>query len=134
MDLGSKTLLVLLSLAALGACHPQTRREALPPATEAALLPQDNALGAGDLFEVRVYGESELSARYLVSGDGTIDFPMIGTVRVGGLTPSQISALLAKRLKDGILRSPHVTIYVQEQSSKKIHVLGQVATPGTFSY
>ena len=126
-------LLTTLTALVLG-CHPQGRRELVPAAQETALLQQDSTLGVGDIFDVRVYGETELSSRYRVSADGTIDFPMIGTMRVAGLLPSQVSAQIAARLKDGILRSPQVSIYMHEQASKKIHVLGQVAKPGTFSY
>jgi polysaccharide export outer membrane protein len=98
------------------------------------LLQQDSTLGIGDVFEVRVFGESELSNKYRVGGDGTIDFPMVGTIKIAGLLPSQVAALITARLKDGILRSPQVSIYVHEQVSKKILVVGQVAKPGSFPY
>ncbi|MCS6914534.1 MAG: polysaccharide biosynthesis/export family protein [Myxococcales bacterium] len=119
----------------LAACHPAARREpALSIAEQTALLEQDSTLGVGDVFEVRVYGESELSAKYRVGADGTIDFPLIGNVKVAGLLPSQVAAHIADRLRDGILRSPQVSVYVHEHTSKKIHVIGQVARPGTFPY
>jgi protein involved in polysaccharide export with SLBB domain len=135
MSMRNPFIFILPGVAAalLGGCHPQVRREAMP-VVEEAVAQQDTTLGVGDTFDVRVYGETELTSRYRVSGDGTIDFPMIGTMRVSGLTPRQLSTQIATRLKDGILRSPQVSIYVHEQTSKKIHVLGQVAKPGTFSY
>lgn len=123
-----------LAAALLCACHPQTRRESITLPDSGPAPQHDSTLGIGDTFDVRVYGENELSSRYRVSGDGTIDFPMIGSLHVAGLQPSQVSAQIAAKLKDGLLRSPQVSIYVHEQSSKKIHVLGQVAKPGTFSY
>lgn len=124
-----------VAVSILSACHGAARREpALPIAEQAALLEQDSTLGVGDVFEVRVYGESELSAKHRVGADGTIDFPMIGSLKVAGLLPSQVAAQIAERLRDGILRSPQVSVYVHEHTSKKIHVIGQVAKPGTFPY
>jgi len=100
------------------------------------LLPvEDNTLGAGDVFDVRVYGEEELSNSYRVASDGTIDFPLIGTVVVQGMTPSQVKEKLETLLIDGgFLRSPQVSILVKEYNSKKISVFGQVNKPGTFPY
>lgn len=95
----------------------------------------DATLGPGDVFEVRVYGEKELSQPYRVASDGTIDFPLIGNIRVGGLTPSETKLLLEKKLVEGeFLKKPQISILVNEFSSKKISVFGQVKKPGSFSY
>lgn len=96
---------------------------------------EDTTLGPGDLFDIRVYGEKELSSAYRVASDGTIDFPLIGTIVVNGLTPSAVKQLIEKELIDGqFLKRPQVSILVKEYTSKKISVFGQVKKPGTFSY
>ncbi len=92
------------------------------------------ALGAGDVFEVRVHGHKDLSGVYRISPTGTIDFPLIGRIEVEGKRPSTISDIIQRRLKEGFLRSPSVTVYVKEFNSKRVFVLGQVKKPGAFNF
>jgi len=95
----------------------------------------DNTLGAGDVFDVRVYGEKELSDEFRVSSNGTIDFPLIGTIVVEGKTPTEIKTQLEASLKDGgFLKKPQVSVFVKEYNSKRISVIGQVKKPGNFTY
>lgn len=91
-------------------------------------------LGPGDIFEVRVYREPELSGTFQVAPNGSVDFPLLGNVAVEGLTSSQIATTLRAKLADGLLRDPFVTVAVKEFQSKRIYVLGQVERPGTFRY
>jgi polysaccharide export outer membrane protein len=94
----------------------------------------DAAFGAGDLIEVRVYGEPDLTAPHEVRADGTINMPFIGVVQVAGRVPSEVEAEIQKRLAEGYLKSPQVTVLAKEYRSKKVSVLGQVKSPGTFQY
>ena len=121
----SARTLILCSLFACAA--PQT---ALPP----VLASDAGSLGPGDVFEVRVYQEPDLSGAYRVGSDGAISFPLLGKVSVAGKATSDITDDLVKRLKDGYIKSPQVSILVKEYNSKKIFVLGQVVKPGAFSY
>jgi protein involved in polysaccharide export with SLBB domain len=91
-------------------------------------------LGAGDVFEVRVYGEDELTRVYRVPPSGRIHFPLVNEVHVAGKTPREIEDEVRSRLMEGYIRDPFVSIYVQEYNSKKVFVLGQVARPGTFNF
>jgi polysaccharide export outer membrane protein len=94
---------------------------------------QDTTLGAGDVFDVRVYGETALSGTYRVGPDGTIDFPFIGRVDVEGLEPMSVADLIATRLREGeYLREPQVSIFVKEYNSKRISVMGAVSHAGNF--
>jgi polysaccharide export outer membrane protein len=113
-------------LAACGHSVPQTMQTP-PPVI-------DTALGVGDVFEVRVFGEPDLSGSHRVGGGGTITFPLAGVIKVEGLEPQQAAKAIAERLADGILRNPQVSVLVKEQTSKKIVVMGQVAKPGTYPY
>jgi len=92
------------------------------------------ALGPGDVVEVRVYREQELSGLFQVSPDGTIDYPLLGTRRVDGLTSSQLASQIRDGLRDGYLKEPYVTVTVKEFLSKRVYVLGQVEKPGTFRF
>ena len=91
-------------------------------------------LGAGDVFEVRVFGEKELSQSYRVDAGGFFDFPLIGRVQTKGLTPSALEKEIATRLREGYLRDPSVSVLVREYTSRKILVLGDVASPGKFGF
>jgi len=95
---------------------------------------EDTTLGPGDLFEVRVFRQEDLSGEYSVSSEGTISFPLIGSVKVQGKTPVEIERDIRTRLADGFLKNPQVSILVKEYLSKKISVFGQVRKPGTLSF
>jgi protein involved in polysaccharide export with SLBB domain len=94
----------------------------------------DAAVGPGDLFDIRVYGEPSLSANYEVASDGTINFPLIGVVTVQGKTPVQIEKEIQARLAEGYIKRPSVSVRVSEYRSRKVSVFGQVRAPGTFPY
>lgn len=125
-----RTLIPFLCALSATACVPP--RTVAPPVELRAT--KSSTLDVGDVFDVRIFGENDLSGRYRVGGEGAIEFPLIGALKVAGLAPAEVGALIAKRLRDGILRSPQVSIFVVEQVSKKVHILGQVAKPGTFAY
>lgn len=95
---------------------------------------EDTTLGAGDVFEVRVFRQDDMTGTYSVSAEGTISFPLVGEVAVSGKTPAQIERELRDRLADGYLQNPQVSVLVKEYRSKKISVFGQVREPGTFSF
>jgi polysaccharide export outer membrane protein len=92
------------------------------------------ALGPGDTFEVRVYRDADLSGVFQVSPSGMIDYPLLGTLPVGGLNSQQIAARIREGLAAGYVRDPYVTVTVKEFLSKRVYVLGQVEKPGTFRY
>ena len=100
-----------------------------------ASAPQDMTLGPGDTFEVMVFEEKELSGKYRVADDGTINFPLIGPVQVGGNGPTVTAKAIEEALKaKQILRNPSVSIYVLEYASKRINVVGAVTHPGSLPW
>jgi len=96
-------------------------------------LPEDR-IGMDDTFDVRVYGEAELSGTFRVATDGTIDYPLVGRVQVSGLRTGEIQKMLVAKLKDRILKDPQVVVTVKDRNSQKISVLAQVSKPGQVSY
>ena len=68
--------------------------------------------------------------QYLVDNEGRINFPVLGTLKVGGLTKSEAEQLIVNNLKPYIKESPIVTV---RMANYKISVLGEVARPGTFT-
>lgn len=93
-----------------------------------------NTLGSGDVVEVRVYREPELSGAHRVSPEGVIDFPLCGKVALAGKTSSQAADAVTACLRDGYLRRPEVSVLIREYNSQKIFVFGEVQKPGTFSF
>jgi polysaccharide export outer membrane protein len=137
MEIANRRLLFVLGmLASVWSCSPPDTREYERVQAEAVqgTLNHVMTLGPGDVFEVKVFGEEELSGVYRVTGQGEINFPLIGKVPVDGLSPSQVESIITQRLSDGFLRNPYVTVFVKEYASKKITVTGQVNKPGTFQY
>jgi protein involved in polysaccharide export with SLBB domain len=94
----------------------------------------DDQVGVDDTFDVRVYGEADLSGTYRVATDGTIDFPLAGRIPVVGLRIGEIQQRLTERLKNGYMKDPQITVLMKEWNSRKISVLGQVQRPGSVSY
>jgi polysaccharide export outer membrane protein len=118
-------LLVLAAACARPAPHPITAGEVGAP---------EDRVGIDDMFDVRVYGEPELTGAFRVATDGTIDYPLIGRVEVSGLRTGQIQQLLVSKLKDRFLKDPQVIVTIKERNSQKISVFGQVARPGQVPY
>ena len=101
----------------------------------AASIPVANSsLGVGDVLEVRVYQEPDLSGAFRVATEGTIDYPFCGRVKVSGLTSSALVDLLTGCLKNGYLKRPQVTVFLKEYNSQKVFVFGEVQKPGTFAF
>lgn len=94
---------------------------------------ENTALGPGDVFEIRVFGEKDLSGKYQVGPDGSIRFPFLGAVVVGGKEVGEIEREITDGLKKGnFLLDPQVSVFVEASNSKRISVLGAIAKPGTF--
>ncbi|HME90923.1 MAG TPA: polysaccharide biosynthesis/export family protein [Myxococcaceae bacterium] len=95
---------------------------------------EGTTLGPGDLVEVRVFQEADLSGAYRLSPEGTIDYPLCGKVSLAGITSSQAADALTQCLANGYLRRPQVSVLIREYNSKKVFVFGEVQKPGTFPY
>ena len=91
-------------------------------------------LGAGDVIDIRVFQEADLTGTYRISDEGTIDYPFCGRIDVTGLTQGALTDRITACLKNGYLKNPQVTVFLKEFNSQKIFVLGQVNKPGTFLF
>jgi polysaccharide export outer membrane protein len=91
-------------------------------------------VGPGDELEVTVYGAPDLSGRTRVNADGNISIPLVGYVRVAGLTNSEVEGTIESELRqNNILKDPQVSVYVKEYTGSGITVAGEVARPGFYS-
>ena len=87
-------------------------------------------VGPQDELRISVFNEPELSGIFTVDGDGTITFTFIGRVSVDGLTLREVQDEITRRLSDGYLRDPQVSVEVAEFRSQQVYVIGEVARPG----
>lgn len=124
-------IVVLAGCAAVGC---RTAPGQAPPEVVPNVPLAANVIGTGDVVEIRVFREKDLDGTYRVGNDGTIEYPMIGTVTLKGRRPEEISEEIRTRLAGGYLVDPQVTVFVSERKSQKVHVLGQVNQSGSFSY
>ncbi len=85
----------------------------------------------GDEINVIVYGEKDLSQAVTVLPSGTISYPLIGEVHIGGETPTQAAATLSTSLKH-YLRQPQVSVVVVKEGPLEVLVLGNVVKPGKY--
>lgn len=93
----------------------------------------DYTLGAGDYVRVTVYGDADLLRETRVSEDGVLTLPLIGEVKVGGLTTIETEKRIAEQLKrGGFIANPQVSVLVLEFMSKTVSILGGVLKPGRY--
>jgi len=91
-------------------------------------------LGAGDNVRITVFQYPDLTTETRVSPRGTITFPMVGEVKIGGLTPAGASNEIARQLKRGkFMLNPQVTVVMTQLRSRQVSVLGQVNKPGRYA-
>lgn len=90
-------------------------------------------LGSGDVITIRVLGEEDLRRdKERVSDAGTISFPILGEVRVKGLTVGDVDDLITKGLKGRYLVDPQVTVVLEEY--RNFFVNGYVEKPGGYPF
>ena len=90
-------------------------------------------IGPTDVLTIKVFNETDLSGPFSVDSDGTITFPFLGRVIVGGKTVRDIEAHLTKSLTGAYLRNPQVSVEIANYRSRAIFILGEVKVPGKYS-
>jgi len=128
-------LLVLALLVALGvqaSCHDD------PPVIYPTTAPLDMnklALGPGDKLNLTVfYGSHSLQAAYALDNTGQISVQYIGSVDAGGKTAEQVRDEIQKRLADGFLNEPIVSLTITEINSLTLSISGMVAKTGAVKF
>jgi len=94
--------------------------------------PSQYKAGPLDVLNITVFQVSDLDRKVQVAGDGFISLPLIGQVRASGRTAQQIEDDIAARLRARYLRSPQVSVFIEEYNSQKVTVGGSVKQPGVF--
>src|SRR5690606_31946567 len=121
---------LLAVFALLGSsCAPaaDTSKARLPPPVESTTV------GPGDVFRMQIVGEKDLPDEFQVASDGSVELPYLHRLEVAGLEPQEIARLIRTELMaKQILTDPSVIVTIEEFSSKRITLLGQVQKPGSF--
>jgi len=96
--------------------------------------PGDYLLGAGDLLQVTVFESKKLNATVRVSARGHITLPLLGQIKVKGLTAREAEIKIEKRYRAKYIKDPHVSVFVKEHMSQRVTLVGQFKQPGTYEY
>ncbi len=106
---------------------------ALACAAASAATPRGYLMGPGDAVKITVYQNSDMMTETRISEMGSVTFPLLGPVEIGGLTPAQAEIRIAALLKSGgFVPRAQVTVLVTEFRSRQVSVLGQVTKPGRY--
>ena len=126
---------------ASGRVHAQTESstplQATTPAAHAVAISTETMsstyrLKPYDLIDVDVYSEEDLHKPARLGSDGTVLLPLIGSVKVGGLTVAEATNLISKRYASGFVKNPSVLITVLQYRKSTFSILGQVVKPGIY--
>jgi len=126
---------VLLSavIVSLGACSDgATVGPPLPESAIAAGNLKSYRLGVGDKVRLTVFGEPDLSGTFEINALGRIPLPLAGEIEAAGLDASTFQSAATRRLSDGFLKNPRVTVEVV--GYRPIYVHGEVRTGGEFPF
>lgn len=94
---------------------------------------REYALGSGDVIRVTVFQNPDLTVETRVTENGSITYPLIGAVNVGGLTLPATEKLIADRLREGgFVLKPQVNVLLLQIRGNQVSVLGQVNRPGRY--
>ena len=118
---------------ALGGCD--TLSEHVKPSSQMSATYHASAPRSqpGDKIKLVVYGEDKMSGDFEIDSNGLIRVPLLGAVRVGGMSKKEIENTISGRLRASqILLNPVVTVDVA--SSRPIYVMGEVEKPGEYTY
>lgn len=102
------------------------------PATYQVPTKGPYTLDTGDVIRVSVYGDKDLSASYKVDDSGAIAFPLVGPLAVRGKTTEAAGQTIARALANGFMRSPNVTVEVDQY--RPFYIQGEVKSSGQFPY
>ena len=91
-------------------------------------------LGAGDIVEIRVFGEADLSSKHQISSLGLVNLPLVGPVKIEGLSVEGAASKIKEEYEKTFLKKAEVSLHVAEFKARKIYLLGEVNSPGPYPY
>ena len=95
-------------------------------------LYRDYKIGPEDLIGISVFEEEKLNKTVRVSSQGNISLPLLGILRVKGLTAYELEKEIRDLLAEKYLQNPNVSVFIKEYRNQRISVMGAVEKPGVF--
>lgn len=127
---------LVLSLMLIGIGWGTTTAPALAaetPVSSTASTARDYVIGPGDVLRINVYQNTDLTLETRVSESGTISYPLLGSLKLGGLSIAQAERTIAEGLlKGNYLRNPQVNVMLMQVRGNQASVLGMVNRPGRY--
>lgn len=101
-------------------------------AASAASSTQQYLIGLGDIIEVQVWKEPDLTKKLVVRLDGRISLPLAGDIMAAGQSPEELAKNIEKRLS-AFIEEPSVSVTLEQSTSRRYYVIGQIDKPGEFT-
>jgi polysaccharide biosynthesis/export protein len=128
-----RNVAILLALTAALAGPVASAQQSAAGGRNAASSVSEYRLGSGDVVRISVYQNPDLTLEGRISEAGSLSYPLLGTVRIGGLTVGEAEKRIADGLRNGnFVKQPQVSVLVTQVRGNQASVLGQVNRPGRF--
>lgn len=94
----------------------------------------DYVLKPGDTIEMIVYREQDLSLRSKIGKDGMVQLPLLGEIKIAGLTVRVATNLIRQKYNADYLVEPQIYLNIASYNSRKFTIIGQVGKPGAYEF
>lgn len=129
-DMLKWVLVTLMALSGSGAFAQAAPAASAVPVAQTA---KDYVLGPGDTLRITVYQNQDLTLETRINENGTISFPLLGSVKLGGLSVNDGERAIANGLKEGnFVKQPQVSFMLITAAANQVSVLGMVNKPGRY--
>ena len=93
---------------------------------------RDYKIGAEDLLEISVFEDEKLNKTVRVSSQGNVNFPLLGVLKVKGLTAGELEREIRDLLTEKYFQDPNVSVFIKEYRNQRISIIGAVEKPGVY--
>ncbi|MCX5890431.1 MAG: polysaccharide export protein [Deltaproteobacteria bacterium] len=131
----SQQVLTSQALSKMQAPDPnkELQQQLMVQASRASLVNyKDYQVGPEDQLSIIIFGQDNLSRELRVNGQGEIAMPLVGVVKVAGMTPQEVQKRLEELYNARFLVNPQITVTVKEFRHQRVAVTGAVAKPGSY--
>jgi polysaccharide biosynthesis/export protein len=98
------------------------------------MLQKDYRIGPEDLIEITIFEDEKLNKTVRVSSQGNITLPLLGILKVKGLTGTEMEKEIRDLLAEKYFQDPHVSIFIKEYRNQRISLMGAVSKAGVYDF
>ena len=125
----------VFSLAGMISCsQPSKEFSGISSTPAVAGTGSEHVLAPGELVDIKVFQEPDLSTTARIRDDGCINMPLVGEVAIGGKSVPEATRMIRDGLAAKFLVNPQVTLGITEHARKLFTILGQVQRAGTYKF